>query len=307
MDYWINMAALIGIQVILAFSFYAVFRVGVFAFSTATFMGLGAYGSALVSTKLHLPYPAALLAGIVTAAVMGCVLGMVLLGRVKGFFLAVATLAVGQALVSLYMQWDVVGGVVGIRGIPLSTNIWWVLAACAVVFFLFYQIDRSVIGRILWAANDDHLAAEVSTIDVRSLQLVFFTMSGAIGGLGGALYSHYLGNITPHDFTLAVNMNALLAVLLGGQYTIIGPVLGSAIVVLLPELLRDTGINRFLLYGLLLILIMIFRTEGILGTGRGGSVDSLKPDAGRPASAGLSATDSGDIARDARQHRSASQ
>lgn len=270
MDYWAQVATLAGIQMILAFSFYAPFRNGQFAMSQATFMGIGAYGSAVLTVKYGAPFPMALLASMVLGGIAGWLLGTVLAERVKGLYLSVATLAVGEALVNIYTQWEFIGGGIGLRGIRLDTGLPLVLFCDVVVLFLFHQIDRSVLGRVSRACADDPMAAEMSTINVRAIRISTLSLSGILGGLAGALYAHLYGNLMPSDFGLSVNLDAMLAVIMGGTTTMYGPLLGSAIVATLPELLRAFSVNRSLVFGALLIVIMIVRPQGLLGKSQGG-------------------------------------
>ncbi len=282
MDYWAQVATLAGIQMILAFSFYAPFRNGQFAMSQATFMGIGAYGSAVLTVKYGAPFPVALLASMVLGGIAGWLLGTVLAERVKGLYLSVATLAVGEALVNIYTQWDFIGGGVGLRGIRLDTGLPLVLFCDVVILFLFHQIDRSVLGRVSRACADDPMAAEMSTINVRAIRISTLCLSGILGGLAGALFAHLYGNLMPSDFSLSVNLDAMLAVIMGGTTTMYGPLLGSAIVATLPEFLRAFSVNRSLVFGALLILIMIVRPQGLLGRAGGGQrANFLAPLVGR--------------------------
>jgi branched-chain amino acid transport system permease protein len=272
--YWAQIATQTGINVILAYSFYLTMLSGQFALSQATFMGLGAYASAVLTRGYGAPFPLAMLVAIVIGAIAGWMLGMILAGRLEGLYMAVATMAVGEALLVIYTRWELVGGGLGISGIRLVTTLPMVLVTCAVIFYAFHQFDHSIFGRLFRAAGDDLLAAQVSGVNVRGLRVAAFAASGVLGAVAGVYYAHFYGNVVANDFSIQVNMDAMLAVLLGGSQSLFGPLLGSVIVTLLPELLRSyVGSVRYLVFGVLLIVIMMFRPTGLIGRPRTGRRD----------------------------------
>lgn len=245
----------------------------------AGFMGIGAYSSALMSTKLGLPVSATIILAPLVTALFALVAGYPSL-RVKGHYFAIVTLAFNMVIfIVLLNLTDLTNGEAGLSGIPKPGNgrgatidfhdrqvyYYFVLIIAAVMTALAAVIVRSRVGQILLAIRqNEDLVASVGVAAWR-YKLFAFVVSAMFAGLAGALYAHYQSFINPEIFSVAQSLDAILAVIIGGSGTLTGPVIGAFFVVFLPEYLRFADSFRLILYGLILVLATIFMPRGIVG------------------------------------------
>jgi branched-chain amino acid transport system permease protein len=239
------------------------------------FYAIGAYTAALASAGwgwgvwLTLP----LAAGVSFGA--GLVIGAPSL-RVEHDFLAIVTLGLGLVVQGLALNLDFTGGPYGISGVrrvelfgtPAGPGAHAALAAglAAVTVAAVWRIRRSRVGTALLALRDDALAAEVTGIDTARYKVLAFALGGLFAGAAGGLFAHYAAFVSPESFDLAASVSVLAMVVVGGLGTLGGPVLGAAVLTLLPELMRFTAEYRMLLYGLMLVAVMRYLPRGILGS-----------------------------------------
>lgn len=240
------------------------------------FYGLGAYTSGLLMTNFGLPMGVGLLASIGVGLVAGYIIGLPTL-RTKGHYFSIVTLAFTMLLFTIFKGWyDVTGGVHGfalpalqgsIFGYPLSSKegyYYLVLIVLAVSVLFVYRLFKSKTGRaIVTIRENENLAKAVGINTVATKQLAF-NISAILGAIAGCLYAHYLNYVNPTSFTAGVGMNAILAVMMGGAGTVLGPVVGSAAVIFLPELLRAAEMYRQLVFGIILILIVFVMPNGVV-------------------------------------------
>jgi len=241
----------------------------------AAFLGVGAYTTALL-TKAGMPFGFAFLISGVAAFAIGIVLGIPAL-RVQKHYLAFVTLAfaVLMWLVFRNEQW-LTGGVMGISDIkrpslfgismrPYLHFYWFVLGITALLTFALWWIIRSPWGRAFTALRENPVRAESLGVDVRLYTLLAFAIGSAYGGFAGALYAPLVEFIDPNPFALAPSFLFLLMVVVGGAGSFIGPFIGAAIAVLLPEWLRFTQGYYLLIYAVLVMLMMAFCPGGLVG------------------------------------------
>jgi branched-chain amino acid transport system permease protein len=236
------------------------------------FYAIGAYTAALLSAgwgfDLWLTLPAAALVSLAA----GVLIGAPSL-RVEHDFLAIVTLGLGLVVQGLALNLDVTGGPYGISGVrrafegPRAVAGYAAVAGglAALSVATVWRIRDSRIGTALMALRDDALAAEVAGIHTARYKVLAFALGGALSGAAGALYAHYATFVSAESFDLAASVSVLAMVVVGGLGTLAGPVLGAAILTLLPELMRFTAEYRMLLYGLMLVAIMRYLPRGILG------------------------------------------
>ena len=315
---------LCGIYVVLALSLNLVNGfTGLFSLGHAGFMAVGAYTCALLTmtreqkelnfflepilpwlARVTVPFPLALLAGGVAAAILGFLIAAPAL-RLRDDYLAIATLGFAEIIrVILTNAQPVTNGALGLKGLPsfAGTGVVWACAAAAVLFMVL--LVRSAYGRALKAVRDDEIAAAAMGIDVFRTKVVSFTVSSFMAGVGGALLGHVITTIDPRMFTFMLTFNILLVVVLGGIGSITGSVIGSFAVTILMEALRfldgplDLGFVRtdgrpglrMVVFSALLMAVVLFRQRGLMGTrefswsmlARAG----LLPRAGRSGAAG---------------------
>jgi branched-chain amino acid transport system permease protein len=291
---------LCAIYVVLALSLNLVNGfTGLFSLGHAGFMAVGAYVSALLTMTaaqkdmnfflapiapflrdITLPFlPALLIAGLVTA-LFGFLIGAPVL-RLRDDYLAIATLGFAEIIRVLITNFQpITNGAQGLKGLPKYSTTWavWACAAAAVVFMILLM--RSSFGRAIKAVRDDEIAAEAMGVNVFRVKVVSFTTSSFMAGVGGALLGHMITTIDPKMFTFMLTFNIILIVVLGGNGSISGSVIGAIVVTIGMELLRfldepmdfvvfkTAGLPglRMVVFSVLLMVMVIFRQRGLMGT-----------------------------------------
>jgi branched-chain amino acid transport system permease protein len=241
----------------------------------AAFLGIGAFTTAIM-TKAGLPFGLAFLASGVLAFIVGLLIGFPAL-RVQKHYLAFVTLAF-SVFVWLFIrneEW-LTGGVSGIQDVPRPSLFglslkparnfyWFVLAVTALLTFAMWWLVRSPWGRAFTALRENPIRAESIGVDVRGYTLLAFAIGSAYGGFAGALYAPLVEFIDPAPFALGPSLLFLLMVVVGGAGSFVGPFIGAAVAVLLPEWLRFAQSYYLLIYALLVIVMMAFCPTGIVG------------------------------------------
>lgn len=274
--YYMQILVFIGINIILTIGLNLINGfTGQFSLGHAGFMAIGAYVSAFLTVKLHLTsFFLALLAGGAAAAFMGLVIGLPTL-RLKGDYLAIATLGFGEIIRVCILNIKEVGGATGLIGIPKHTDMFTVLLATVLVIFITRNFINSTHGRACISVREDEIAAEAMGINTTKYKVIAFTMGAFFAGIAGALFAHYLMYINPASFTFMKSVEILVMVTLGGLGSITGSVVAAVLLTILSEALRAVGELRMIIYSALLIVLMLFRPQGLLGT-RELSFDLLK-------------------------------
>lgn len=284
-----------GINVIAAYSFYVPYKTGQVSLGQAGFMAVGAYAAALLTQRLGLPFAAALLLGGAVAGVIGVIVGFPAL-RIKGIYLLLLTLGFAEIVSVIALSWEYVGGAQGFGNIPFNPyTLEYVVGIIIVLLLFFSRLERSSLGRAMDSIHQDETAAEVMGIDVVRIKLLAFGLGAFIAGLAGALYAHQATYMDSTTFNIMLAVEILVFVVVGGGSTYWGPLLGAAVLNAIPEVLRalrewlelvPTGwtdfyptdrvydflhdfldfenAKRLIAYGVILILMMIFRPDGLL-------------------------------------------
>ena len=247
-----------------ALSQFIALRAGLFSLASAGFASIGAYVAAIALTRHGIPVVAAVTLGAGAALVCGLLLS-VPLARLKGHFQAVATVAFVEIIVSLALYFDqITNGPRGINGIPKLVDTGWLLFFVAATVVLFSICERTGIGRAFSAIRQDELVARSLGISVTRYHRLGYALSAAVAGLFGALAAFNTYTIEPQQFGFALLTLAVGAVILGGRASVFGPIVGTAIFILLPELARPLAENRFLLQGAILIAVISFLPRGVV-------------------------------------------
>jgi branched-chain amino acid transport system permease protein len=247
---------------------------GLVSLGHAAFFGIGAYASGLMMIHGMGFVPAFLLSGLITAA-LGLVLALPAL-RVKDDYLAIVTLGFGIIVVMVLMNLEVTGGSDGLVGIPPVTlfgaplyskpGFLALALGCLVVMILsVYALKQSRIGRAWAAIRDNDVTAMFMGINIYYYKTLAFIVSSFWAGLAGSLYAHYTAYINPQTFGMHTSIQILAMVVLGGIGSITGSLLGAALLVVLPEVLRPLADYQDIFYGALLVTMMVFRPQGIMG------------------------------------------
>jgi len=284
MEYLLHVFVICGIYSILALSLNLVVGyTGLVSLGHAAFFGIGAYISALLALNLGISPWIGLIAGACGAAVFGVVIGMPSL-RLKGDYLALATFGAGMIVYSIAKNWvSLTRGPMGLPGIPgfsvfgLSLESTWLYLILVIVFtlvtvFVLQRLVGGAYGRVLRSIREDEIASETLGKYVAKYKLQVFVVGAFFAGIAGSLYAHYITFIDPSSFTVMESITILLMVIFGGMGSIKGSLVGAIMLVLFPEILRFLGMpssiaapTRQMIYGLLLVVFMIKRPQGLLG------------------------------------------
>ncbi len=284
-DYFLDVAILAGIYVILALGLNVVVGfAGLLNLGFVAFYAIGAYTYALLNTRFGLDFWAALPFSIGLTSVAGFLLAIPAL-RLRGDYLAIVTLGFGEIVRLILNNWDdLTHGPNGISEISrpeilsftfisLSRYYYLVLFFALVTVFITKRVYSSRIGRAWVALREDEIASSVMGINTTMYKLYAFAFGAFWAGLAGALFAGKMQFVSPESFTFMESVLILCMVILGGSGSIAGVILGAVILVLLPEMLREVQLYRMLALGSGLVILMIFRPQGLLG-GRGVSLRS---------------------------------
>jgi branched-chain amino acid transport system permease protein len=284
----------IGVNAILSASLNLVNGyMGEFSCGHAGFMAVGAYVSSVLSVCLFttdgrlgaglLPpgltvyiFPLILLAGALAAAVAGLLVAIPSF-RTRGDYLAIITLAVNYIVKSLIENTEAIGGARGFMGMKkvvddmnqtahLPWMIIWVMIGTAFTVLVIRRFVSSTYGKGIVAIRDDEIAAELMSVNTRRLKMLAFMTSSGLAGLAGGLFAHILGYINPGSFTIMKSTECLVMVYLGGMGSLSGSLVSAAAFTLLLELLRPLELIKWVVVPFMLILLMLFRPEGIMGS-----------------------------------------
>ncbi len=279
--YEISLATVVGINIILALGLNMITGFcGQISLGHAAFYGVGAYTAALLA-KAGTPLPFALFAGMISAAGVGLVVGLSSL-RVRHDFLAITTMGVGFLFLGIVRQQEILGGELGISGIPssgLGKIGYLVLVLSLVVLFTAFSvwIKRSWMGFAFDAVADDEDTARVVAVDVGAYKLVAFAMGTAMAGVAGGLYTFFARFLMPDDFGFITSISVLSMVAVGGIGSVFGVIAATILLTLMPEFFRFISDYKLLVYGTLLFAVMRFAPEGLAGLAKG-LRERIKPD-----------------------------
>jgi branched-chain amino acid transport system permease protein len=233
-------------------------------------MAIGAYAATLLTMNAGLPFPLALAASLVVPALVAVPLGLPVL-RLRGVFLAIATIGFGEVVRLGIVNWDFVNGAQGIVAIPQKTSLWMIYLAVAAALFVFWRLRGSKWGFALEAIREDEPAARTMGIPTTAYKLAMLVLGAALAGLAGALEAHYTFMVAPNGFSFSRVVDMLVYAVVGGTIAWWGPVLGAAFLTLLPEILRElaplVGIEpgplRLMVNGLVLLAVILFLPNGL--------------------------------------------
>lgn len=265
-SYYSQILVIVGINIILAVSLNLVIGyTGQLALGHAGFMSVGGYAAAILTLKLHLPFPVVLILGGLVAALFGFLIGIPTL-RLKGDYLAITTLGFGEIIRVAVVNIDALGGARGLAGIPKKTNFAIVFFITFAIIIIAYNLIRSSYGRAMISIREDEIAAEAMGVNTTRYKIIAFVMASFFAGIAGGLYAHYFMFLDPKSFDFLKSFEILTFVVFGGMGSLSGCILSATILTTLPEALRPIAEYRMVIYSASLVLLMIFRPEGLLGT-----------------------------------------
>ena len=265
--YYAQILIIVGINIILATALNLVIGfTGQLVLGFAGFMSVGAYTAAVMTMKLHLPLPAALVLGGVMASIFGLIVGVPTL-RLKGDYLAITTLGFGEIIRVIIVNIDALGGPRGLPGIPKLTNFLWVYVVAAISVLIIYNIIHSTHGRAMISVREDEIAAESMGISTTKAKIQAFAIAAFFAGVAGGLYGHYFMFIDPKSFDWLKSFEVVTFVVAGGMGSLSGSIFSATILTILPEMLRLLNLSKYrmLMYAILLLILMLFRPQGLMG------------------------------------------
>lgn len=247
-----------------------------FSLGHAGLMAVGAYTSAIISKEFLSDQwyfiPLTVLAAGFASAILGFLVSLPSF-KLKGDYLAIVTLGMAEIVRVLILNWNHVGGPRGYNAIVKFPGFLWSysfgLLVLTLTFVTLFRLKKSWFGRNLWALNEDDIAAEVMGLDLVKAKRSAFIISSFFAGVGGGVYAHHLGYISPGSFSFLISVQILIMAVLGGLGSMSGSILAAFILTILPELLRSLPTGkvdiRMIVYPVILILMMILRPQGLLG------------------------------------------
>jgi branched-chain amino acid transport system permease protein len=283
LDYYLHMFVMSEIYAVLAMSLALIVGFsGQVSMGHAAFYGVGAYASALISLKSGLPFWVTIWCAGAVAGLLSFVIGKMVL-RLRGHFLAITTAFFGVLVTLILNNWiELTNGPMGVPGIPRPSPIslpgltlsfetradyyYLGLVFVGLVAFLLYRLVNSRIGDALIAIRENEELARSIGVDAMAYKVFAFTLGGALAGMAGSFYAHYILFISPVTFTIAESINLLVMIIFGGMTTLFGPVFGAVALTLLPEFLRMAGSLRLVIYGVALVIFIIWLPLGVWGT-----------------------------------------
>ncbi len=274
--YWAQVISLSGVNAIMALSVNVVCGItGQLSLGQAGFQAIGAYSVILLTQSAHIPLPISIILAGLIAAFFGFLIGFPTL-KLEGDYLAIVTLAFGEIIrVVLLNQKSWTGGPNGIQfSTVFTSSLNWgamisyvsIIGTLVLVIVALQNFLRSTYGRAIMAVREDEIAANSSGIGVFRYKMIGFVIASFIGGLGGALYAPLIGFIKPDLASFNNSVNHLIYVVLGGMGSVTGSVLAAFVLTVLQEVLRFLKDYRLLIYPVILICMMLFRPQGLLGS-----------------------------------------
>jgi branched-chain amino acid transport system permease protein len=260
--YYAGLLADIGILTLGALSVYVILATNQLSLGNAGFMAIGSYLSSFLTVELHWPLTGAVMTAAISASIIGIVVGFPAL-RLKGIYLAIATLGFGEMVRSFFLVFSPMGGSGGFHGmahVALGTIWIWTAGILLVVLLL----ERSHLWLQMRAVHDDETAAALVGLNTTLIKVGAFGLGAAIAAVAGALFAHHHVYIEPGNFGFERSIDFVLAVILGGSTVGVGALAGAGLLVLLPEWLRFVADWRLAAFGALLIIVLLTRRQGIL-------------------------------------------
>jgi branched-chain amino acid transport system permease protein len=261
--------AQIGINAILAIAIFVTFYSGQLTLANAAFMAIGAYTTVLMSLYLPTPLPLNMLIGALLAGLVSVIVGLPVL-RLRGVFLAIATIGFVEALrLGVILNVPITGEGQGLHNPnadPLG-GIVPILISLPILAYLVWRLTRSRLGQAWSAIREDELAASSNGINVPLYKMVAFFISAVLAGYAGALETHINFFVDPTEYGIGRTIQILTFAVVGGTTNVFGPIVGAVFLTALPEIVRQFAAYRDVVNGIILILVIIFRPQGIVGRG----------------------------------------
>lgn len=267
-DYFQATLATICINIILAVSLNLITGfTGQFSLGHAGFMSIGAYVCALITMSMPTTagFILGVLSGAITAAFVGCVVGLPTL-RLRGDYLAIATLGMSEIIRIIFLNMNITNGAAGLNGIPQFVNWFWLFIFTAGTIVLIVNFLKSSHGRACISIREDEIAAEAMGINTTKYKVMAFAIGAFCAGIAGALYASYFYFIKPDLFGFLKSIDVLVIVVLGGLGSVSGSIIAAILLAIISTFLQSFPELRMVIYALMLVVIMLFRPQGLMGS-----------------------------------------
>ncbi len=261
--FWEPVVIFTLINVILVAGLYITAMSGQLSLATAAIAGIGGYASAVLTTNFDWWFLPAIGVAIVFGAFSGTILALITV-KMRDFILKLTTLAFGETVLVIAFNIDYIGGANSFTGIPLYTSLNVVAIATVIALYIAWRFDGSRLGFAARAVRDDPLAAAATGVSIRLVRVVTFALGAGICGGGGAILAHYMLIMYPGELGFFQSLTYIIFLLVGGMYGLWGPVLAAIVLTALPEVTRFTAEFRLILYGLAIVMVVLFRPEGMI-------------------------------------------
>ncbi|MED4227958.1 branched-chain amino acid ABC transporter permease [Neobacillus cucumis] len=264
-QFYVNTLFFMGINIILAVSLHLIIGItGQFSIGHAGFLAVGAYASAIMTMKLSMPFPVAIIVGGLAAALAGLLIGIPTL-RLRGDYLAIATLGFGEIVRIVFLNIDYVGGASGMTVSHLTT--WpWLIGCVLLTIIVIVNFTNSTHGRACISIRENEIAADAMGINTTYYKVAAFVLGAFFAGIAGALYAHNFYIIQPTNFGFLKSFDILIYVVLGGLGSMSGAVIAAILLTIISTYLQSYPELRMVIYSLVLIVMMLYRPQGLMGT-----------------------------------------
>ncbi len=267
-DYWQATLATICINIILAVSLNLITGfTGQFSLGHAGFMSIGAYVCAIITINnpTTVGFIAGIIAGAIAAALVGAVVGLPTL-RLRGDYLAIATLGMAEIIKIIFLNLKITNGAAGLQGIPQFVNWTWMFLFTAGTIVIIANFLKSSHGRACISIREDEIAAESMGVNTTKYKVISFTLGAFFAGIAGGIYASYFYFLKPDMFGFLKSVDVLVIVVLGGLGSISGSIIAAVLLAIISTLLQSFSDERMIIYALLLIILMLFRPQGLMGS-----------------------------------------
>jgi branched-chain amino acid transport system permease protein len=264
-NFYLNTIIFMSINIMLAVSLHLIIGItGQFSLGHAGFLAVGAYISAIITMKFQLPFPVAILAAGIIATVAGLVIGIPTL-RLRGDYLAIATLGFAEIIRIVFLNIEYVGGAAGMQVTHLTT--WTYTFVCMFITLLvIVNFINSRHGRACISVRENEIAADAMGINTTYYKVLAFAIGAFFAGVAGALYAHNFYIIQPVNFGFLKSIDILIYVVLGGLGSLSGAIVATILLTIVSTFLQGYPETRMIIYSIVLITVMLYRPKGLMGT-----------------------------------------
>ena len=252
-----------GMNAIIVMGLYFCASAGSLSVAHAAIAGMGSYMAAVLTTNFGWPFPVAILFGAGVGFLTGIFLAVATL-RMNHLVAGLTTLAFGETMAVVAFNIDYVGGANSFIGIPLHTSFGLVFVVLAILVFAAWRFDTSRLGYAARAVRDNPVTAAAMGINVPWVKTMVFALGCSMAGMGGAFRGHYILVQNPDDMTFFFSLTFVIFWVFGGSYTFVGPLFGALFLTIIPEVMRFSIYERYIMYGLILTVVIILRPQGVI-------------------------------------------